>query len=232
MKIYAKQIAPEYQESPLFFDECFPDNIAVCGNRDYKERCPELFKIVKAILNDGELGDVLVNLKDSELYKNATEAITDYFPPDKEKYSTKDIHELKRLIVEYSKCPRSAEDSILCAVLSIVTGKEWDYQQISGCCQSDWNYIYYPVNERDKEAIAAFEAEYFNTGSEWIVDDGEFDPENDSPLNINGCSTYCIAWSNEGIKQEIANAFGGSSEDVVLFAFEGWSRTPRYMEVV
>lgn len=49
MKIYAKQIAPEYQESPLFLDDFFPDDIAVCGNRDYKERCPELFKIVRAV---------------------------------------------------------------------------------------------------------------------------------------------------------------------------------------
>ena len=30
MKIYAKQVSPEYQESPLFLgDEFFPDNIAV-----------------------------------------------------------------------------------------------------------------------------------------------------------------------------------------------------------
>lgn len=113
MKIYAKQIAPECQESPLFLDGFFPDNIAVCGNRDYKERCPELFKIVKAVLNDGE-----------------------------------------------------------------------------------------------------------------------FDPENDSPLNINGCSIYCTEWSENEIKQEIASSFGGSPKDVVLYAFEGWRKTPVYKQAV
>lgn len=42
MKIYARQINPEYQESPLFMgDEFFPDNIAVCGNCDYRSHKPE-----------------------------------------------------------------------------------------------------------------------------------------------------------------------------------------------
>jgi len=31
MKIYAKQVNPAYQESPIFFDECFPDNIILTG---------------------------------------------------------------------------------------------------------------------------------------------------------------------------------------------------------
>lgn len=97
MKIYAKQVPPEYQESPLFLgDEFFPDDIAVCGNRDYMEHCPE----------------------------------------------------------------------------------------------------------------------------------------NDSPLNINGCSVYCTSGSEEGIRKEIADAEGFDPADVVLYAFEGWSRTAQYEEVV
>ena len=35
MKIYARQVAPEYQESPLFLNEFFPDNIILDGNRNY-----------------------------------------------------------------------------------------------------------------------------------------------------------------------------------------------------
>lgn len=39
MKIYAKQISPEYQESPLFLgDEFWPEGIILDGNRDYKSR--------------------------------------------------------------------------------------------------------------------------------------------------------------------------------------------------
>lgn len=236
MKIYAKQIAPEYQESPLFFgDDFFPDDIAVCGNREYKEHLPEVFKRVWEALKEGELAEAVEDIKTggyySSFYKNATQAINDLLYPEKEKYSTKDIHELKRLVVEFAQCSSRDEDSILCAILSIVTGKEWDSKQIHGCCQGEWNYIFYPVGKWSVEALNAFEVEYFNTGSEWLVDNGEFNPESDSPLNINGCSIYCTEWNDEGIKQEIADAFGGSPEDVVLYAFEGWSRTPQYREV-
>ena len=36
--IYARQIAPEWQESPIFLDGMFPENIVVTGNRDYISR--------------------------------------------------------------------------------------------------------------------------------------------------------------------------------------------------
>lgn len=60
MKVYARQIAPEYQESPLFMgEEFFPDNIAVCGNRDYTSHKPKLFEKVQTVLEQGELAEVL-----------------------------------------------------------------------------------------------------------------------------------------------------------------------------
>lgn len=43
MKIYARQIAPEYQESPLFYEDMFPDNMIVSGNRHYKEHTTPTF---------------------------------------------------------------------------------------------------------------------------------------------------------------------------------------------
>ena len=33
MKIYARQIAPEYQESPLFLEGSWPEKVYVFGNR-------------------------------------------------------------------------------------------------------------------------------------------------------------------------------------------------------
>lgn len=86
--------------------------------------------------------------------------------------------------------------------------------------------------EWSREALDDLETEYFNTGSEWIVDDGEFNPDEDSPLNINGCSIYCHAGSDDGIKQEIANSFGGAAADVVLYHFAGWSRSAVYDKAV
>ena len=235
MKIYARQIAPEYQESSLFLgDEFFPDNIAVFGNDEYEEHCPDFIDKVWEVLRQGELADVLENIKEwAEWYRNATEAITDYLPPEHAAhYSTRAIHALKNYVLDFSCCPCSREYVILCGVLSIVTGKKWDYQSINGRGQCDWNYIFYPANEWTDEQIKAFEIEYFNMGSEWIVDDGEFDSENDSPLNISGYSIYCTSWNEEGIQKEIADAEGIDPADVVLYAFEGWSRTAQYKEVI
>lgn len=235
MKIYARQIAPEYQESPLFLgDEFFPDNIAVFGNEEYEEHCPDFIDKVWDVLRQGELADVLGNIKEwAEWYRNATEAITDYLPPEHGKrYSTNAIHALKNYVIEFSSCPCSREYEILCKVLSIITGKKWDAQIINGDCQSDWNYIFYPVDEWTKEEIEIFETEYFNTGTEWVIDDGELDPENGIPAYISGCSVYCIAWDDEGIRKEIADAEGVDPADVVLYAFEGWSRKAQYKEVI
>lgn len=234
MKIYAKQVAPEWQENPLFIEGCFPDNIAVCGNRDYTAHLPELFEKVQTVLTQGELAEVLEYPKEwANWYKNATEAINEYLPPENgKKYSTNAIHALRCLVLDYSCCACSRENEILCKVLSIVDGRAWDWQTIRGSCQGDWQEVFFPVDEWNKEALADFETQYFNEGTEWLVDDGEYDPKNDSPLNINGYSIYCTSWNEDGIRQEIADAEGTSPENVVLYAFEGYTQIPKYREVI
>ena len=134
-------------------------------------------------------------------------------------------------MLDYSCCACSRENEILCKVLSIVDSRAWDWQTIRGSCQSDWQEVFFPVDEWNEEALRDFETQYFNEGTEWLVDDGEYDPENDSPLNINGYSVYCTSWSEDGIRQEIADAEGTSPENVVLYAFEGYIQTLKYREV-
>ena len=232
--VYAKQIAPEYQESPLFLGEdFFPDNIAVCGNRDYCEHLPATFEKVREVLTAGELAEMLEDPADlKQWYRNATEAITDYLPPDSgNRYSTKAIHELKALVIQFSTCHSREENRILCAVLSIVTGQIWEWGIIRGCCQSDRQEIFYPAAEWNKEAITAFETAYFNTGTEWIIHDEDTEPE--SPEEVIGYSVYCVGWNDEHIKRELADAAGESDPAaVVLFKFTGWSRCPEYERAV
>lgn len=126
--IYAKQIAPEFQESPLFLDEeSFPENIAVCGNDRLIAHTPAVFDRVYNALRDGDLCSYLEELEAGEdcYYKNATAAIMDFLEPEKPRYSTRDIHALKELVKAFSECPSAEENGILCRVLSVVTGKEW-----------------------------------------------------------------------------------------------------------
>ena len=122
MKIYAKQVSTEYQENPIFIDGLFPDNIAVCGNRDFKEHTTEIFDRVKSVLVQGELAEILEYPEElKQWYKNVTAAILDYLPPtNKAGYTTKETHALRNLIIDFSCCVCSREDEIICSVLSIV----------------------------------------------------------------------------------------------------------------
>lgn len=243
MKIYARQIAPEYQESPLFYEDMFPDNMIVSGNRHYKEHTTPTFDQINRYFDEmaGAWEDANFyyqysgNGKYTKIKKKPdctiAELLRDYgfTREDGKSWNNHQKHEW-RLLLEGTA--GADEDDTILACLHLMTGKEWRQRQISGCCQSDWNYIYFPVDEWSAEAIEAFEAEYFNTGSEWIVDDGNFDPEEDSPAIISGCSVYCTSWNDEGIKKEIADSMGEEAAEVVLFAFEGYSHTPEYRKVV
>ena len=43
---------------------------------------------------------------------------------------------------------------------------------------------------------------------------------------------YCTSWNNEGIRDEIAKENGVSSEDVIMYVFDGYAHIPKYVEVV
>lgn len=231
MKIYAKQINPVYQESYLFDDDGMgTDYINVCGNKDYKQRTSTLFDRVKECLDAGELAsdiEAITEKSSYAIYENVTEAINNQlWRDDGKSYSTRQIGKLKKLVLQYSECSSSEEDQILVDVLSIVTGEEWDCKEIHGCCQGEWNNVYYPVEKWTEEMLEAFEIMYFNTGSEWIVHEGSTEPT--SPEEIEGCACYCVSWDDEGIKKEIAEAAGGNVEDVVLYKYSGSVSIPTY----
>ena len=231
MKIYARQIMPEFQDSRIFDDDGNGvEYINVWGNKDYQSRTSSVFDRVKECLDAGELAEdieAVMEKNPSAIYGNITEAINNQLWRDDGKpYSTRQIGKLKQLVLRYSECRSSEEDQILVDVLSIVTGEEWDFRNIHGCCQSEWNTVYYPVKYWTKESLDAFETMYFNTGSEWIVHEGDTEPT--SPEEIDGCAYYCVSWNDEGIKKELAEAAGGNVEDVVLYKYSGSVSIPTY----
>lgn len=232
--IYCKQIPPEYQESRLFDDEGMgPDYINVTGNRDYISRTSPLFDRVYSALENEELADALDDIKNggyySSFYKNATDAINDLLGPEKARYNTRDIHALKGLVEAYTEAGSLEKNYILCKVLSVVTGHKWGWRIIRGHCQGDWNEIFYSVDDWSREALAAFETMYFNTGSEWIIHDEENTPE--GPEDISGYSCYIVADTEESIRKELAAVAGCSPADIVLYVFEGYTRIPQYKAV-
>ena len=83
--IYARQIAPEWQESPIFLDGMFPENIVVTGNRDYISRTTAEYDRVLDTLES--YSEALESPREYG-YKCATEAAIDRLQPVKGKFST------------------------------------------------------------------------------------------------------------------------------------------------
>lgn len=226
MKVYARQVAPEYQESPLFLgDEFYPEGIVIDGNSNYISHKTKAYEKILNYLDDAFYELEKIYAKEG-WYKNVTECIMDYFEPEfKEKYTSYDIVKWKKVINDYHNCSYSEKWRPICAALSLITGRKYEFTIIRGCCQSDWQEIYYPSNEYTKESIDIFEMEYFNTGTEWIINDEEV-PER--PEDICGVSIYCYGWNNDQIRQEIADYSGCAIEDVVLYRHAGFIQTNTY----
>lgn len=211
--VYAKQIAPEYQESPLFLDGCFPDDIILTGNRHFNSHTtPEYDKIAKK--PEYTLAELLREYG--------------FERPDGKPWTTKQRHAWRELLEGEDG---AGEDDVIIAALELLTGKAWKAFTICGGCQSDWQAGFCPVEEWSREALEAFETEYFNTGTEWIIHDEDGEPE--SPEEVIGYSVYCVGWNDEQIKRELADAAGESDPAaVVLLKFTGWSRCPEYERAV
>lgn len=239
MKIYARQINPECQESPLFIcDDFFPDDIAVFGNRDFAEHLPDVVRRVREVLRAGDLDVALYDFIDTErekepIYATEAEAVADYLPPESSRgeYTATDVDTIIEGVQAYAAARRIMdENNALCAVLSVVTGQKWACKQLCGDCQSDWNYIYYPVDSWSRAALEGFETEYFNTGTEWIIHDGKDIPE--EPDDISGYSVYCTEWNDEGIRSELSSAAGCAPEDVILYKYAGSRSVAIYEKAV
>ena len=194
MKIKAYQVAPEYQESPLWaFDE-MPEGVEICGNKDYKRHTSSTFDEVLECLEYGDFSDF--------------------------EFTGYKAERMEELCNKYGT--RGADDEgIIAEALSIVTGKKCEYKKISGCCQSDWNYIYYRPEEWTEKAIEYFEIEYFNTGAEWGLEDEEGDDIG---------SVYTHAWNDDEKKREIAENICVDPDEVTLYLFDGWTKTAKYKE--
>lgn len=232
--VYARQINPAYQESPLFIFDEWPKDMILYGNRDYKSYTIPVFD---RLMGDyeacmTEVCNVLEGNEDN--YNNVTEAIMDYLPPEhKDKYSTKDIHAWKQLLSEWEnvwdKKSRLNESDCIVEALDLMTGKEWDYSTIHGSCQGEWQTIYFVVDEWDKESRNAFEVEYFNMGSEWMIHDGCDQPE--QPEDISGFTCYCTAWDEAGIREQLADIAGCKPEEIKAWAWNGETWMPKYKEI-
>ena len=222
MKIYAKQVTPECQESPLFMDE-WPKNVYVFGNRHYNEHGAGDIENIKNSMYDA--AEELKTLpRGYRNYESFIDIIADLLPAPEHKneYSRADRLKWRALLLNFDGGTITDDDAIT-AALELITGNEYAAATIRGCCQGEWNNIIYPA-QYGPEWLENFETEYFNTGAEWRINEGR--PDNDENYYI-----YTHAWNEDGQRAEIAAAAGVDPADVVLYVFDGYAHTAVYRTV-
>ena len=194
---YFKRIENSFVESPLWIFEGEEytneySNSAILGNKELRALAPEWIETVYKNLDNIAEGVQEIEAGRWEYHSYAdtlTELFNNYLPRrDGKKYSTQAIHKLHKAFSEYSggwMTYTTTDDELtcLCACLSAMTGIEYDYFRLVGCCQGDINWLVAPANT-DRETVEQAEAEYFNIGEEyrglWV------DPED-----------YCDEWTEE-----------------------------------
>ena len=118
------------------------------------------------------------------------------------------------------------------AEVSRSMGEPYKQVTIRGCCQGEWQYLYCPESWT-RDQIRAFEAEYFNTGTEWLVAEeaSEEDDEPTSPQDVDTCAYYDTNQDTEAFRAMLAQEYGLAPEQVVLYAHDGYTKIARYTRV-
>lgn len=219
MKTYAKQIDPEFQESMLFFisrsgewcweNECY-DNVCVLPRKGYHDYMPEDIRELFDMFNRGELDtETLQELCNRELSEEEKQKLSELLS-----------------MYDHATWSRDLDNLLLLAAVSVLRQTPYKLCTIHGCCQSEWREILYPSEEFTDDDVRIFETLFFNTGTEWIVHDGETDPN--SPEDIDGFSIYCTDPDENATRAAIADVAGCNPEDVILYEFAGYTKAPKY----
>lgn len=217
MKVFARQVAPEYQESPFFTQDEHWQGIVLAGNTDLRGRVTAAYDNLISSLDQAASELRYYH----SLYRSLPDFIMSYFPPEfRDFYTPYELNQWKTLLENHwnSNSYSDLYDTI-CEGLTLITGCPYAYRTLRGSVQGEWQYVFYPKNKYSDKDIRQLEIEYFNLGSEWIIHDGDDIPQ--EPDDIKGYSIYCYS---EDIRKEIAESAGVKPEDVVLYEFDRFDR--------
>ena len=212
MKIHAYQRPPEWQESPLFSDESAFDEIQLFGNRGFQERTTDQYNNIPGMLDDiaDELHNLQNGLKHNTDFSTILEAYT-----GRNSYTRAERKQWIEILRRWTETDE--ETRVFIDVLTLLNGKQYNFSTLRGCCQSDWQNIIYPA-DFGAEWLQSFEAQYFNTGTEWEITEED------------GNEFYFYCTTNDP-RKEISDAMNADPGDIILYEFDGWECTPKYKEV-
>lgn len=212
-KIFAKTLNPENYDY-LMYDirEDDGNEVYILGSRDFCDVDNKGYlNKIKQVINDYDSWDY------EYYYHNSIKEFLNSMLPKKEngkKLSPKEMAYIKETL------DKQDNETIICACLTIITGKQYEWKYLRGCCQGDVVKAFYPTTENEKY-VDFVESWYFGTGTEIEIHDCENDPEN--PEDIEGYTFYTPTWNKEELKKEIKVECGYKENDdveVVLWLYD------------
>ena len=127
----------------------------------------------------------------------------------------------RKVIEAYSaECAKGCPDEVEYAakLLHAVTGIEYTVRTIRGCCQGEWAELVIPSKEASREAVEEIEAKYFNTGTEWRLEDASGEMHN----------SYTWIWNGEEAQLREAAAEYWNEPEVEIYDFAGYTKIANY----
>lgn len=224
-KYIATQVEPEMQKSPLMMDGaddfrmqevCLIDHCSYPHSGGNKELINMMYEFDRY----DTYKDII---KDSHTEDEAIDGIIADFSShnpwyDVSKYKPSRKLDLWKQAIEAND--EAKPDEPFPKILTCMTGREYKEVRINGSRQSKWARLFCPTDWSDDD-IRRFEAEYFNTGSEWMVA-----PADDTDDTV---SVYATAYDDDGLKAEIAGYLDDARpDDIGLRVFTGYQRIPQY----
>ena len=136
--VYAKQVPPEYQESP--FDETmfepgeYWDGVCIIGDRNWIGVTNDEFDNIQKTLDNGYLGDE---------YPEFEEDLNYYLPPkNKGNYDPEEVERWKKLYDDWRDRPEQYAEA-----LTLMTGNEWDDSALRGSVQREYVPVVYDTTK-------------------------------------------------------------------------------------
>ena len=212
-KIIARQVPPEYQESPFYRFLGELNGIILAGNNRLVG-----YNAKELALLTAHLFDLAAILAD-ETAADFRAALAEHAPYQYREYTPDEIATTWPALLE--RIEDGPDYQELAEALSLITGHVWDTREIRGCSQGDWQQIWYNTTFWPDSAVAALETEYFNTGTEYTLE-----PDTEGFYSI-----YCHGWTDEQHRAEIAENIGCSPDEIRLLKFTGYTQIPKYEEV-
>lgn len=207
--LYAKQLYNESYTNDVYFDVLVDDSeytngFFIYGNSDYYGINSD---IIKTILN--KICNYSIYELETYYKNNLTFYVIDALKPYK-KISLKNAIKLAKLL----KDDKTSSSDVLCFTLQVLFNKRYEKTTIRGDTRGEWQYLFYAIDEIDKNYIDYIEAVYFNSGYEIMIHVGD-----NIPMGADEIEGFCDYVANiYNIKDYLKQAY--KVDDVVFYSIK------------